>query len=76
MPTAIEQERAPSTFFVPGAPLAGKNLKKGDAVRLEVVFVDPENGDVEVKLASDVEETPEEQLRPVLAEAFPNEGVT
>jgi hypothetical protein len=76
MPDGLEQERAPKTFFVPGAPLAGKNLKKGDRLNLEVVFVDPENKDVEVKIASDSEPTAEEQLRPMLANAFPQNPMT
>lgn len=65
--------KAPATFFVPGEPLASKSPKKGDKLTLEVVFVDPENGDLEVKVAEN-EMTEEEKLRPMLAEAFEEEG--
>jgi hypothetical protein len=63
----------PKTFFIPGSALVGQSLKKGSKLNLEVVFVDPENSDVEVKM-SDRKVTAEEELRPMLAEAFQPQG--
>jgi hypothetical protein len=63
----------PKTFFVPGASLTGQSLEKGSRLTLEVVFVDPENNDVEVKLAGKPMSA-EEELRPDLQAAFPTQA--
>lgn len=59
------------TFFIPGMP----GVKKGDTLDLTVVSVDPDNGDLEVR-KTEVEKSPEEENRPLLAQAFgqPMEG--
>lgn len=53
--------------MVPGSHLEG--AKVGDTVSLEVVWIDPDNGDVELRKGKP-EMDAEEELRPMLAEAI------
>ena len=71
---ASDKDMAAKTFFVPGAPLAGTNPKEGSRISLEVVSVDPQNGDVEVRLASDESMDHREELKPMLEDSFAPQG--
>jgi hypothetical protein len=67
----MAENLAGESFYIPGAQV-GREVSAGEKITLEVVDVDENNGDIEVRIAEAAGPTPvETALEPDLAAAFP-----